>query len=97
MNALVKDNTGLSNVESSRRKCFVVSPIGPYGSEIRNHMDIVFHCIIEPALSERYMSEQSMIWTPHLYCKQTGQSPAVRVDVTVSQLRKPGLENCMLR
>jgi hypothetical protein len=39
------------------------------------------------------MSEQSMIWAPHLYCKQTGQSPAIRVDVTSSQLSQSGLEN----
>jgi hypothetical protein len=37
------------------------------------------------------MSEQAMIWAPHLYCKQTGQSPAIRVDKTRS-LRTSGLE-----
>jgi hypothetical protein len=42
------------------------------------------------------MSEHSMIWAPHLYCKQTGQSPAIRVDVTSSQLRQSGLENLYL-
>jgi hypothetical protein len=44
----------LGILEASRRRCFVVSPIGQYGSETRNHMDVVFHCIIEPALSDRY-------------------------------------------
>ena len=50
----------------------------------------VRHGIIYQQMS---MSEQSMIWTPHLYCKQTGQSPAVRVYVISSELRKSGLEN----
>jgi hypothetical protein len=39
------------------------------------------------------MSERSMIWAPHLYCKQTGQSPSIRVDVHESLLRQSGLEN----
>jgi hypothetical protein len=39
------------------------------------------------------MSERSMIWAPHLYCKQTGQSPAVRVDTGRLPLRQSGLEN----
>jgi hypothetical protein len=48
----VQDDSAI--IQVSRRRCFVVSPIGQYGSETRNHMDIVFHCIIEPALSDRY-------------------------------------------
>ena len=39
------------------------------------------------------MSERSMIWAPHLYCKQTGQSPVVRVDTGRLPLRQSGLEN----
>jgi hypothetical protein len=40
------------------------------------------------------MSEQDMIWAPHLYSRQTGQSLAVRVQVTSSDLRRrSGLEN----
>jgi hypothetical protein len=31
------------------RKCFVISPIGPEGSEVREHADDVFDFIIEPA------------------------------------------------
>lgn len=39
------------------------------------------------------MSEQAMIWAPHLYSKQTGQSLAVRVDLAPSQLKESGLES----
>jgi hypothetical protein len=39
------------------------------------------------------MTEQSMIWAPHLYCKQTGRSPALLVNVGQSALQKSGLEN----
>jgi hypothetical protein len=35
--------------DPSRRKCFVISPIGADGSPVRKHMDDVFHCLIEPA------------------------------------------------
>jgi hypothetical protein len=42
------------------------------------------------------MSERTMIWAPHLYHKQTGQSPAVRVDLNRSLLRQSGLENLYL-
>jgi hypothetical protein len=34
-----------------------------------------------------------MIWVPHLYRKQTGQSPALRIYVTSSELRQSGLES----
>src|SRR5438105_2169122 len=33
-------------------RCFVISPIGPEGSDIRRHADDVFHCIIKPAVTE---------------------------------------------
>lgn len=39
------------------------------------------------------MSERSMIWAPHLYCKQTGQSAVVRVDTGRFPLRQPRLKN----
>ncbi len=33
-------------------RCFVISPIGPEGSAIREHADDVFECIIKPAMNE---------------------------------------------
>lgn len=33
-------------------KCFVISPIGPEGSEIRRHADSFFNYIVKPALAE---------------------------------------------
>jgi hypothetical protein len=42
------------------------------------------------------MSENTMIWVPHLYHKQTGQSPAVRVDMNRLRHRQSGLENLYL-
>ena len=33
-------------------RCFVISPIGPEGSAIREHADDVFECIIKPAMKE---------------------------------------------
>jgi hypothetical protein len=35
-----------------RRRCFVISPIGPEGSEAREHADDVFDYIIQPAAKE---------------------------------------------
>jgi hypothetical protein len=34
------------------KRCFVISPIGPEGSEVREHADDVFDFIIEPAMVE---------------------------------------------
>lgn len=34
------------------KRCFVISPIGPEGSPVREHADDVFEFIIEPALTE---------------------------------------------
>ena len=34
------------------RKCFIISPIGPPGSEIREHADDVFEFIIKPAVKK---------------------------------------------
>ena len=34
------------------KKCFIISPIGYEGSEVRNHADEVLKFIITPALSE---------------------------------------------
>jgi hypothetical protein len=36
----------------STRKCFVISPIGAEGSEVRRHADDVFDFIIKPAVDE---------------------------------------------
>lgn len=38
-------------MSSNQKKCFVISPIGPDGSETRKHADTVFECIILPACS----------------------------------------------
>jgi hypothetical protein len=35
-----------------KRRCFVISPIGPEGSEVREHADDVFEFIIKPAIEE---------------------------------------------
>jgi Domain of unknown function (DUF5919) len=35
-----------------QRRCFVISPIGPEGSEVREHADDVFEFIIKPAIDE---------------------------------------------
>jgi len=34
------------------KKCFVISPIGQSGSEVREHADDVFDFIIKPAMAE---------------------------------------------
>lgn len=34
----------------ARKKCFVISPIGPAGSDIRRNADDVLELIIEPAV-----------------------------------------------
>ncbi len=36
----------------AKKRCFVISPIGQEGSEVRDHADDVFRFIIEPAMSE---------------------------------------------
>jgi hypothetical protein len=36
----------------SAKRCFVISPIGAAGSEVREHADDVFHYIIKPAMEE---------------------------------------------
>ncbi len=60
-------------------------------NEIRNlEVRLVRRGIIYQQMS---MSELSMIWAPHLYSKQTGQSLAIRVDIALSQLKESGLES----
>ena len=35
-----------------KRRCFVISPIGQPGSEVRKHADYVFKYIIKPAMAD---------------------------------------------
>jgi hypothetical protein len=37
---------------AKQKRCFVISPIGPPGSEVREHADDVFDYIIQPAMEE---------------------------------------------
>src|ERR1039458_10142774 len=37
---------------ADQRRCFVISPIGPEGSDVREHADDVFEFIIKPAVDE---------------------------------------------
>jgi hypothetical protein len=101
MDVLVKDVAGISNTEASRRSCFVISPIGQYGSETRNHMDTVFHCIIEPALSDRYevvrgdyvarpgrITEQfveDILANDLIVCVLTGNNPNVYYELAIAE------------
>jgi hypothetical protein len=87
--------------KGTNRRCFVISPIGQYGSDIRNHMDIVFQCIIEPALSERYqvirgdhvarpgrITEQfveDIIGNDLIVCVLTGNNPNVYYELAIAE------------
>jgi hypothetical protein len=42
----------MSASQTPRRRCFVISPIGEEGSEIREHADDVFDYVIKPAMDE---------------------------------------------
>jgi hypothetical protein len=42
----------MTRTEAAKRRCFVISPIGPEGSEVRQHADDVFEFIVEPSMSE---------------------------------------------
>jgi len=48
-----------------KKRCFVISPIGPEGSEIREHADDVFDFIIKPAMDElgihAYRSDHDLV------------------------------------
>lgn len=97
----IEDREGNRKDEGDRPKCFVVSPIGQYGSEIRNHMDTVFHCIIEPALSDRYdvvrgdhvarpgrVTEQfveDIIGNDLIICVLTGNNPNVYYELAIAE------------
>ena len=82
---------GVSDQEERIRNDIKMTHFALKGIETKNlQVRLVRHGIVYQQMA---MSEQSMIWAPHLYCKQTGQSPAVRVDVTSSELRQSGLEN----
>lgn len=86
---------------SDLRSCFVISPIGTYGSEIRSHMDTVFHCIIEPALSDSYkvirgdqvarpgrITDQfvdDIITNDLIVCVLTGNNPNVYYELAIAE------------
>ena len=88
-------------VENPRRRCFVISPIGAYGSDTRNHMDTVFHCIVEPALADRYevvrgdhiarpgrITEQfveDIIENDLIICVLTGNNPNVYYELAIAE------------
>lgn len=92
---------GAGEGSSGTRLCFVISPIGQYGSEIRNHMDTVFHCIIEPALSDRYevirgdhvakpgrITDQfvdDIIGNDLIVCVLTGNNPNVYYELAIAE------------
>ena len=81
--------------------CFVISPIGDYGSEIRAHMDTVFHCIIAPALSDSYrvqrgdhdprpgrITEQlvgDILGNELIICVLTGNNPNVYYELAIAE------------
>src|SRR5262245_53813558 len=82
-------------------RCFVISPIGDYGSEIRGHMDTVFHCIIEPALGAQYrvqrgdhdprpgrVTEQlvgDILGNELIVCVLTGNNPNVYYELAIAE------------
>jgi hypothetical protein len=82
-------------------RCFVISPIGDYGSEIRAHMDTVFHCIIAPALGESYhvqrgdhdvrpgrITEQlvgDILGNDLIVCVLTGNNPNVYYELAIAE------------
>jgi hypothetical protein len=84
-----------------RRRCFVVSPIGSYGSDVRNHMDTVFYCIIQPALADRYdvmrgdhiakpgrITDQlveDIIESDLIICVLTGNNPNVFYELAIAE------------
>ncbi|MDJ0769456.1 MAG: hypothetical protein QNJ12_11710 [Ilumatobacter sp.] len=90
-----------STAPTDRPRCFVVSPIGDYGSEIRGHMDTVFHCIIEPALGDRYdvvrgdhvarpgrITDQfieDILRNDLIVCVLTGNNPNVYYELAIAE------------
>jgi hypothetical protein len=84
-----------------RLRCFVISPIGQYGSEMRGHMDSVFHCIIEPALGDRYkvargdhdarpgrITQQfisDILENELIVCVLTGNNPNVYYELAIAE------------
>jgi hypothetical protein len=44
------------NIDRTSKRCFVISPIGEEGSDVRKHADDVFEYLIEPAMKECGMS-----------------------------------------
>jgi len=65
------------------RKCFVISPIGPAGSAIREHADDVLECIIKPAMLECEIEEPKR----SDYSKETGKiSEQMFRDIQIADL-----------
>jgi hypothetical protein len=99
MDTEVKGERDGTNIK--RPRCFVISPIGQYGSETRNHMDTVFQCIIEPALAERYevirgdhiarpgrITEQfieDILLNDLIVCVLTGNNPNVYYELAIAE------------
>ncbi len=54
LRGLIQQSQSLATRSAGNRKktCFVISPIGAEGSDVRSHADDVFNHIIKPALSE---------------------------------------------
>ncbi|MGH9979150.1 MAG: hypothetical protein ACRD8Z_25455, partial [Nitrososphaeraceae archaeon] len=46
-----------SEDEKRRKKCFVISPIGEEGSEVRKRADQVLNYVIRPITEEQYSYE----------------------------------------
>jgi len=44
----------MTSAASTKPRCFVISPIGAEGSDIRKQADMVLHGIIEPALGDKF-------------------------------------------
>ena len=64
--------------------------IGKLGQKTKNvAVSTVRHGIVYQQMA---MSEKSMVWAPHLYSRQTGQSPALHVDVATPGDVRRGLD-----
>jgi len=46
------------HTDRTSKRCFVISPIGEEGSDVRKHADDVFDYLIEPAMKECGISSQ---------------------------------------
>ena len=94
-------NVEKTTLSPEKPKCFVISPIGQVGSETRSQMDVVFHCIIKPALEERYkvvradhvarpgrITEQfieDILTNDLIVCILTGNNPNVFYELGIAE------------